>query len=162
MVKIFAISGDGIGAGKTTLAKKIGEQQWSLAGALRAELSRLYPNYDWENKSQDYKANTKIIECGKASMRHVMIRHGQMRCEEDPLYFVRKLADKIESLEKMATGVKTIAIDDLRKVIEIEHLKTRFPGQVVHFHLITSTAVPEPQFQNNELCEVADYTIKFE
>ncbi len=162
MIKIFAISGNGIGAGKSTLAKKLGQEIWSLAGALRDELKHDYPAYDWYNKSQEYKANTRVKEEGKRTVREVMIERGQVRCAEDALYWVRKLADKLEYVEKMATGLKTVAIDDVRKISEIECLKERFPGQVVHFHLLTSTAVREPMFENDELCEVADYTIRFE
>ncbi len=162
MVKIFAISGDGIGAGKSTLAKKLGQEIWSLAGALRDELNREYPGYDWYNKSQEYKANTIIKECQKKVMRTVMIERGQLRCDEDQLYWVRQLADKLEYVQKMATGLKCVAIDDVRKLSEIGYLKERFPGQVIHFHMITESAIPEPQFENEQLCEVADYTVRFE
>ncbi len=161
-MRIFAISGSGIGAGKTTLARKVGDQTWSLAGALRAELSRLYPLYDWENRSQSYKADTKIKECGKQSMRDVMVRHGQLRCEEDELYWVRKLADKLDGTLKLANGLKSIAIDDVRKLSEIGYLKERFPDMVTHLHVATKSSVYEPMFQNDELHAIADYIMVWE
>jgi hypothetical protein len=159
MVRILVISGDGIAAGKTTLANKLGDEVWSLAGALRAELAYDYPDYNWENRSQEYKATTRILECGKKSMREVMVERGQVRCSQDPIYWVRKLADKLEAVLKMATNQKTIAIDDARKVSEIEHLKSRFPNQVLHIHVINSNATHEPEFENGRLCEIADYRI---
>jgi hypothetical protein len=154
---IFAISASGIGAGKTTLAKKLGNPVWSLAGGLRQELSLLYPKYNWENRDQSYKDTTIVKECGKRTIREVMVMHGQMRCESNPLYWVERLCDRLKDSPALGS---VVAIDDVRKVNEIQHIKFRFPGQVVHLHVDYDLATKEPEFQNEELKAMADYIIK--
>lgn len=161
MVRIFAISGDGIGAGKSTLAKKLGQEIWSLAGALRAELKAELPNYDWFNKTQEYK-ETKVKERQNKTIRTLLIERGQLRCQEDALYWVRKIADKLKDHDKYVSAALAIAIDDIRKVSEIVHLKEKFPGQVIHFHMCTEDAVHEPEFENTELRAMADYLVSWE
>jgi hypothetical protein len=161
MVKIFAISGDGIGAGKSTLGKKLGQEVWSLAGALRAELKSELPNYDWYNKSQEYK-ETKVKERGNKTLRTLMIERGQVRCQEDELYWVRKIAEALKAHDKIASAALSVAIDDVRKVSEISYLKEMFPKQVVHFHVVTESAIVEPQFENDDLREMADYLVLWE
>jgi hypothetical protein len=161
LMKIFAISGDGIGAGKSTLAKKLGQEVWSLAGALRQELKNELPNYDWFNKSQEYK-EVRVKERNNRTIRTLLIERGQIRCQEDDLYWVRKIADKLVEHDKFAGAAMTVAIDDIRKVNEIEHLKEKLPGQVIHFHVCTNSAKEEPEFQNDELRQMADYIIVWE
>lgn len=155
---IFAISGDGIGAGKTTLARKLANPVWSLAGGLRYELANKYPNYNWEDRSQQYKDHTKVTENANKTVRQTMVEYGQFRCEENPLYWVERLCDRIHNNAAPLTQ-EVIAIDDVRKVTEIEHIRGRFPGQVIHFHVVFAGAQHEPEFQNDELREIADYII---
>jgi hypothetical protein len=155
---IIAISGSGIGAGKTTLAKRFDVPVWSLAGALRMELKKLYPDYDWFNKSQSYKDGTVVRQTDK-TIRTMLIEHGQLRCNGDILYWVRNLADKIELNNSMLSAAVIIPIDDIRKVCEIEYLKDRFKGRVMHYHIANNAAIPEKEFENNELAEVADYVL---
>ena len=104
--KILAISGDGIGAGKTTLANRLAPGKVrSLAAAMRTELEALYPAYDWFNKTQEYKANTLVKEFDNKTVRQVLIEYGQTRCDKDSLYWVRKLSFMI-----LAEGCGTYAV----------------------------------------------------
>lgn len=160
-MKILAISGSGIGAGKTTLAKSLSKDVWSLAGAMRAELQLIYPGYNWFNKDQAYKAETVIREYkrGSSSMRQVLIEHGQDRCVESPTYWVATLSDKILGLDQVVSGITTIAIDDIRKVSEIEYLRRKF-ADVVHIHIDYYGSVKESEFENDALLEMADYVVQ--
>jgi hypothetical protein len=160
-LKILAISGSGIGAGKTTLAKRLCKDVWSLAGAMRAELERIYPGYDWFNKDQAYKANTVIKEYkrGQSSMRQVLIEHGQDRCVESPTYWVETLSNKILSMDAVVVGITTVAIDDIRKVSEIEHLRRKFKD-VTHIHIDFHGSVREAEFENDDLLEISDYVVQ--
>lgn len=156
-MSILAISGDGIGAGKSTAAKALSRGNvWSLAGALREEMQRDFPGYDWFNKGQDYKENTKVRELG-VNVRTALIDRGQIRCNEDPAYWVRKLCDKVEATDKLAGAPLIIAIDDVRKVLEINYLRDRFGKSITHIHMINRDAIYEPQFENAALAEMADY-----
>lgn len=161
---IYAISGSGIGAGKSTLAKSLQCETWSLAGPLRKELSRMYPRYNWFNKEQAYKENTIIKEAwdeyGDArppNMRTVLIKHGQKRAAEDAKYWVRILATSLAGYAELATGPKYIAIDDVRKVCEIEHLRDRFGENVLHIHIKSDAAIHESEFEAAGLEEAANY-----
>lgn len=160
-LKIIAISGSGIGAGKTTLAKSLSKDVWSLAGAMRAELALRYPGYDWFNKDQAYKADTIIREHGRgtSSMRQVLVEHGQDRCVENPTYWVEALTDMVHGLNHVVSGITTIAIDDIRKVSEIEYLRQKFPN-VTHIHIDYHGSVKEAEFENDALLELADYVVQ--
>ena len=168
MIQLIAISGDGIGAGKSTFASKIGDTVFSLAGALRGELARKHPNYDWFNKSQAYKDKTHVpeyrgLETNQLyTVRHALIEYGQIKCEDDPQYWAKVLAEKIAKEENIVTGNVKIAIDDVRKVCEIELLKERFGSKVLHFHMTTSTAIHEPHFDNLRLAAMADYVVRWQ
>lgn len=159
-MRIILVSGDGIGAGKSTLAKQLGDETWSLAGAMRTELQQRFPNYDWWNRTQEYKANTRVKEMGDKTVRQVLIEYGQMMCAQDKAYWVRKLADRLEGLGHLANGVSRIAVDDVRKVLEVEHIRSRF-RDVVHYHVSNPAAVSEAEFENDKLRLIADYNIEW-
>lgn len=160
MVKIIAISGSGNGAGKSTLAKILSNPVWSLAGGIRQELKTEIPGYDWDNTTQAYKDKVKVKERDDKTVRTVMIEHGQKRCKNDPSYWIKKLCNKIEN-GNVLLNQSIIAIDDVRKVVEIEYLKARFPTQVQHFHIKTAHAVKEKEFDNDVLEEMADYVLEW-
>jgi hypothetical protein len=162
VIRIIAISGDGIGAGKSTLAARLGDEVWSLAGALREELAQVYPGYNWWNRTQEYKASTLVPEYGEGkTLRDVLIEYGQGKCATDPCYFVKIIARKLEAAEARGEPM-TIAIDDLRKKVEIDYLRGRFGKQLVLLHLDSSTAEKEPHFDNEFLSGVADYHISWQ
>jgi hypothetical protein len=164
-VTIFLISGSGQGAGKTTLAHKlVGERfTYSLAGTLRNELKRLHPEYDWHNKTQAYKDNTQVTQYlikspgdpfRVLSLRQVLQEYGQEKCKNDPCHWVKKLVAKLV----MEPGLSVIAVDDVRKICELEVLKQAFPN-TYHMHIKHSSAIHEPIYESAELEEVADYVI---
>lgn len=159
--KIFCISGAGNGAGKSTMANTVTTEVWSLAGALRQELTTLYPDYNWFDKRQSYKDHTTVAELGNITIRQALINHGQVRCKDDPEYWVRRVADKIEHSLHIACNVGSVAIDDVRKIIELDHLRKRFPGMIIHFHIDVPQAVKEAEFDNEALGRVADYTVSW-
>lgn len=158
---IYAISGSGIGAGKTTLANKLVPPNavWSLASALRQELYQILPGYDWNNKSQKYKDSTLVKERRLKTVRDVMVEHGQIRCADDRLYWVRKLVDRLDPKQYVLQQHQAIAIDDVRKLYEIEYLKEKFHGKVVHLHVVSDKSIDEPQFDSKDLRDCADYII---
>lgn len=161
---IVVVSGSGRGAGKSTLATRLanGSRTWSIAGALRDELTRMYPGYAWFDKRQEYKDNTRVAEYkdGRSSVRDVLVEWGQAKCVGNPTYWIDRLIDRLKGETQLATGTTVYAIDDLRKACEIERLRAAFPGRVLHFHIDFDGAIPEPEFENDALRVVADYVIK--
>lgn len=147
----------------STAATKLAQQTWSLAGAMRQELSLQYPAYDWFNKSQAYKSSTIIHEYGdgRQTMRAVLLEYGQQKCWEDACYWIKLLCDRLEGARGIFNGVHTIAIDDIRKVCEIQHLRQHSRCEVLHVHIANPEAVYEAEFQNEELSKLADYVIQW-
>jgi len=173
MVKqIIAISGSGIGAGKTTLAKKLLAESWSLAGALRKSLKRIYPATDWYNKTQEFKSqrftgdiraifpDADVSE--RLTNRDIMLRYGQMKCTNDDVHWARELVNDLEERLNIADGAHTIAVDDVRKVCEIEYLREAYGERLIHLHVDTDSATAEAEFDNASLRARADYLIKWE
>lgn len=158
-MKLILISGDGIGAGKSTLAATLGIRV-SLADQLRFELRDQLPGYQWFNRSQSYKAETSVAERDGKSVRQVMIEYGQERCATSPTYWADRLVQYLhQGLEATALDESsTVAVDDVRKVCEVATLKAAFPG-AVHLHITSPHAVHEPEFQNVELAAIADFTV---
>lgn len=150
-MRLILISGDGIGAGKTTLAKAFGVEVVSLAGAIREDLKREFPQYDWFNRSQDYKSMV-MPETG-STIRQKMVDYGEAACRINPTHWVERLIEQLTT--KVGAGV--YAIDDLRKTIELE--KFREFAEVCHIHISFSGAIPEPQYDSAELKKRADYVI---
>ena len=148
---VYLISGDGAGAGKTTLAKRlVGDYAvYSLAGELRRYLKKQYPNIDWENKTQDYKDKVEVSP--GLTVRQKLIEEGQKYSRDNPIYWAEKL---VERLGREFNSI--IAIDDLRKQQELEYLRFCFPTSY-HFHVAWPGAVAEPIFDNEYLKTVCDY-----
>lgn len=161
-MRIIAISGDGIGAGKTTLAKKLSSDVWSIASSLRGEVRQKYPGYDWYCKDQAYKDGTYVHEFGKnKTVRDVLIEYGQQRCIESPAYWVDVLIEKLKATNQIAS-MGLLAIDDLRKLVELERLRAAFPGQIIHMHVHNPHAISEPQYDNVVLGELSDYLMQWD
>lgn len=161
MQMIYLISGEGRGAGKTTLARKLGADTFALAHAIRLELAEKYPHYPWDATDQETKDNTRIPEWGSISMREVMVRYGQGKCEEDPLYWVRKLPERLEKLYAQP-ALSFIAIDDIRKTIELEYLREYYgKDNIMHFHVVNPLADAE-DYDNRELMSRADYLVTWQ
>lgn len=156
-MKLILVSGNGIGAGKTTLANRLGVRM-SLADQLRAELQTTYPQYDWYNRSQTYKSDTPVHEWQGASVREVMVRYGQSKCVESPTYWADRLVDQLLPLADNPTLV--VAVDDVRKLCEVDALRAAFPG-AVHFHIQSPRATHEPEFQNDDLAARADFIVRW-
>lgn len=165
-VVVYLISGNGMAAGKTTLAHKlVGESStYALADVMRHELRKLYPSYDWFNKSQDYKDSTQVVELSEVdekrgvqapTVREVLIKYGQDKCREDPAYWAKKL---VAYLCTQIVGKSVIAIDDVRKICELETLKKAFPNSH-HFHVFYSNATPERIYDNEALQRMSDYSV---
>ena len=176
-MKIIGVSGDGIGAGKSSFCKKLTNEVWSLAGALRDELKRVCPEYDWFNKSQEYKTqpfthSSRLLDklgCTTLedlprmrTVRDAMIVYGQFKCEQEgENYWVRELSSKLDQRLHIMDGCRTIGIDDVRKVVEIEYLREKYHRDFLHFHIVTDSAIPEAQFDNAALSKVADYHVSW-
>lgn len=156
---IYAISGDGNRAGKSTFAKKLTGNVMSLAEGIRWELAERFPKYQWHNKDGHYKDTTIIKELDGVTLRQAMINLGQIRCKDDPTYWVDILVDRVFATYKGVTN-RLIAVDDIRKLCELEKLRSSFgPANVLHFHMTTEQAIAEPQYENDQLKALADYVI---
>lgn len=162
MVTLYLISGDGRGAGKTTAALRLADQVWSLAGALRDDLYKVLPGYEWSNRTQEYKDNTLVKEWDNKSVRRVMTEYGQSKCKNDPQYWVRRMAYRLEGAMEFATGLTKYAVDDVRKMCELQLLKEKFGDSVLHIHVVNPDAIYEPEFENEQLAKAADYRITWQ
>lgn len=160
MKRIICCSGNGSGAGKTTYAKRTTDQVYSIASALRADLQKKYPNYDWYRTDQDYKDTTTVHELGM-TVRKALTIYGQAAAADDPTIWVDKLIDHLKEAQKVVDGVLTLGVDDIRKMCELDAIKNAFPGKVVHVHILGVGAKEEPEFENQELMEIADYLIEW-
>lgn len=162
-MKLIIISGSGSGAGKTTLAHQLGGKTstiWSLAGALRVELQKQYPDYDWFNTTQKYKETTIVNEYKRGySLREVMLEYGSERCKFDKNYWVARLVDRLSRAGSVLSG-PVAYVDDLRKVEELNFLKMKF-NDLLHFHVENPDAKPEPMFDNPVLRNLADYVVSW-
>ena len=156
---IIAVSGSGIGAGKTTFAERIADEVWSIAGTLRRDLKRAHPQYDWSNKSQAYKRDTKVLEWGNDSLREVLYKYGQSKSAADPAYWIRLLIRDLMERQRIADGPKTVAIDDVRKVEELDALREAYP-KMLHVHVVSASSVAEP-FDNSALNDLCDYVVRW-
>lgn len=163
-MNLLLISGDGIGAGKTTLARRMVGQSnvIGLAGALRDELFQLYPNTSWWDKSQEGK--NKLVQ-GKGqyegmTVRASLIHHGQHQCTTLGLdYWAQRLKESIIDMRENESEQTILAIDDVRKVVELEVLRNIPHVETTHIHVRWAGAIYEPEFENAELSLRADYII---
>lgn len=163
MQRIYLISGDGSAAGKTTLAEKLvgASSVWNIAGAMRYELQRKHPGYDWFNKTQAYKETTIVKEYGTGYMtvRQVLFHYGQQRSQNDPTYWITKLVERLLKGSSIAYGSQ-IAIDDIRKVQELDYAKMKLKN-CQHYHVVNPAATREPTFDNPALHDRADYRVSW-
>lgn len=161
-MRIIAISGDGQGAGKTFLSKKLApeETRLSLATYLRLDLAEQYPKYDWYNKTQEYKDYTVVEETGM-TIREMLMTYGKSKRETDSNYWIDYLLDGIFFIvnNTQARNKLVITIDDIRFVNEIEKLRSSFGTAVTHVHVISSKAKSEP-YDNEALRDLADYIVQ--
>lgn len=164
-MRIFLFSGTGNGSGKSTAARKLTQDVWSFANAIRDDLTYRYPRYNFYNKSSEYKNSTIIeeYENGTKTMRQVMVEYGQLRCKDNPTYWAEVMVSYLKNRHFIADGTSIIGVDDLRKLCELETLKNAFPTQITHFHIDSPDgyATLEPEFENEELAKVAEYRIRW-
>ncbi len=162
-MKLILVSGDGAGAGKTYAARLFGQSVWTLADGIRGELQARYPGYNWYNRTQEYKNGTivKEWERGISTVRGVLLQYGQIKCADDPKYWVKRLCESLKQSEAAVQGITTVAVDDVRKVCELEHFRQNF-RDVVHVHVECKTAQHEPEFDAEKLKELADYIVRWE
>lgn len=158
-MRIIFISGDGHGAGKTHLARKMasgGHQIFSIANLIRKELHAKYPNYDWYNKSPYFKENTIVVETGKSI--HYMLDHtGRDKKSINKIYWARSMVDLLE-YNKNHNNLDIAIIDDVRFLDELEFIRSKFPKEkLTHFHVRNPDAKPEPMYENDKLAIMADY-----
>ena len=148
---IYLISGTGIGAGKTTLAHKLTPHVYSLADGIREELSAEYPQYKWYDRSQASKLT--ICQPTGKTLRQEMVERGQERCKQDPTYWPRRLYNTVD----WGAMHGAVAIDDVRKIVEVQYFKEMFGSLCLHLHVQWPDAVVEPLY--DDLSKVADYIV---
>lgn len=157
MSRIILISGDGIGAGKTTLAERLG-WRLSLAQGIREDLEARYPSIPWHSTDQETKSQ-RFEELGGRTMREVMIQYGQERCAQVPDYWVERWSFYADAA-MLLSGIGAAVVDDLRKIVELESFRRRYGAFVTHLHVEYPGAIPEPQYDNEQLKARADYIIR--
>ena len=94
-MKLIMISGDGQGAGKTFLARKLTDNQtqiFSIVNIIRQELQKKYSQYDWFNKEPEYKRLTMVEKTGKSILQH-LDELGRGKKKEDPLHWSKKMIE---------------------------------------------------------------------
>ncbi|MEN9529828.1 MAG: hypothetical protein RI932_1701 [Pseudomonadota bacterium] len=160
-MKLIMISGDGQGAGRTFLARKMTDNQsqiFSIVNIIRAQLQRKYPQYDWFNKEPLYKSKTIVGNSGKTILQH-LDELGRGEKQKDPLIWAKQLAD-ILIYARDKEGHETVVLDDIRFVDEYEYIKKRLHTEnIVHFHVSFEKAKPEPLYENEKLRLLADYIV---
>ena len=157
-MKLFLISGDECGVGKSTFANTLSLNVWSFATALRGDLNKCYPLYEWFRKDQEYKNTTYIKELN-CNMRDALVKHGERRRAENPDYWANILAGRIGELYSVVVSGGSLAVDDLRYMNELRVIRERHPYmQITHFHLKTKTSLPTEN-DAAQLAEVADYIV---
>lgn len=160
-MKIIFISGDGHGAGKTYLARKLTNgphQIFSIANTIRFEIAKIYRKYDWYNKNPQYKDNTIVKETNK-TIREMLDAYGREKKAKKHLYWAIELSNSL-IYAKENDKLDIAVIDDLRFVDEMVYIKKRFHKDTVcHFHVVNPQAIAEPHYENDLLKNMADYYI---
>lgn len=160
-MKIILISGDGHGAGKTFLARKLTDSQqqiFSIVNLIRRELAKKYPSYDWYNKDPAFKLGTIVKETGK-SVHQMLDTTGRERKVKDPLFWAKGLVDLLK-YARDSDKLDTIVVDDVRFVDECDHLRSVFATEnILHLHVVNPKASLEPSYQNALLKAQADFHI---
>lgn len=161
---IYLISGNGRGAGKTTLARKLAADGciFSHAHELRVQLKAEYPGLPWFSTDQ-FAKDTPRHELGGKSMRDLLVSWGQDACLRNTVdYWARILAGKIEAQygEIYYPPHHNVAVDDLRKTVELELIRDKLSRYgILHLHIKAWSAIPEPEYDGPELEGLADYVI---
>lgn len=161
-MKIIFISGDGQGAGRTYLARKLANdsnQIFSIASTIRFEISKLFKKYDWYNKSPEYKQNTIVKETNR-TIGEMLDLYGRDKKSKNTLYWAIALANDLQ-YAKEHYKIDLAIIDDLRFVDEMNYIKSRFShDKTCHFHVVNPHCTPEPHYENDILKKMADYLIR--
>ena len=159
-MRLILISGDGHGAGKTFLARRLARDQciFSVANMIRLELRKQYPGYDWYNKDPKVKSATLVKETQK-SMHQMLDELGRAKKSKNPLVWVQMIKELIE-YSRDHSKLELAVVDDVRFVDECNYLKTLSGlDSVTHLHVINPHSKPEPNYENEKLKESADFKI---
>lgn len=160
-MKLIIISGDGQGAGKTFLARKLTDNQtqiFSIVNIIRQELQKKHPKYDWFNKEPDYKRTTIVAESGKSILQH-LDELGRGKKKDEPLFWSKKMIEILKYARDFESH-DTVVVDDIRFVDEYEHIKNALKSEnIMHIHVVNDKAKPEPHYENAKLRLLADYVI---
>jgi hypothetical protein len=152
--RLILISGAGYGSGKSSYARRLltfvhKGVSVSLAGGIRAELSAQYPHYNWW--AQDQEGKQVLVKETSMTIREMLIKHGQTQC------LVKRVA-----LTALFNDNKTVVIDDVRKLVELDFFKSKceeLQVPILHHHVVGPKAVAEPQYNNEELKALAEYVV---
>ncbi|NBO36963.1 hypothetical protein EBU99_00060 [bacterium] len=160
-MKLIMISGDGQGAGKTFLARKLTDDQsqiFSIVNLVRAQLQMKYPQYDWYNKAPEYKLQTVVANSKKTIMQH-LDELGRGKKKEDPLIWAKQMVDVLQYARDIDKQ-HTVVLDDIRFVDEYEYIKKSLSAEnILHLHASYDRAKPEPLYENEKLRQLADYIV---
>lgn len=151
---LILISGTGIGAGKTTLAKTLGITV-SLADGIRSMLSKEYPNVDWYDRSQKYKEtfHTAINN----TPRNVLKSYGRLKILAEGTHIWCKVA---QPFILQHIGNTPVSIDDIRRTDEVKYFREEFKN-VLHLHIAHDKAEIELEFDSEKLASLADYIVSW-
>lgn len=160
---IYLISGNGRGAGKTTLATRMvgRDHVFSHADSLRMELHAKYPRLSWFALDQITKDEPQETLGGR-SMRDILLKHGQDKCSiHGANHWAERLVTRLQTrFASLALDKCPVAVDDLRKITELDTLLSSLGhDKIIHFHIMFPAAVAEPEFDGAELARRADYIV---
>jgi hypothetical protein len=160
-MKLILISGDGHGAGKTFLARKLAanqDQMFSIANVIRGKLRKQYPAYDWYNKDPKFKTKTIVKETG-LSVHTMLDALGRDTKRKFPLFWAKEIVEVI-AYARSSVGLELGIIDDVRFLDEYQFIRSSLADcEIVHFHIVNPKALPEPQYENEQLKKLADYLL---
>jgi hypothetical protein len=83
----------------------------------------------------------------------MMVERGQDKCVNDKAYWPRRLYNTVD----WGAMHRTVAIDDVRKIVEVQYFKEMFGSRCLHLHIQWPEADVEPLYDN--LSEIADYIV---
>ena len=151
---IILISGSGIGAGKTTLAKILRDKHngfiLSFAYIAKEHLAAQFKNELFLSPRQE----DKNILIDGVSVRQHIINYCVEKKKNDPAFFARNM---VQLIHESTSKYTTIIIDDMRYAVELHAIKKHFDYQGVrHIHVDNFLATPEPETDEKLLRNQAD------
>lgn len=157
MGTLIVISGNGTGAGKTTLARRlyVGAVLTALATGLREHVARLFPE-DRHHIMGIYAEDKAHVLPDGRTVREALIEEGAAGRSYDKYVWCNAWSDRVKDVRH----TEDITVDDVRTVTELMYLRrwaADHGRELLHLHLHHEGAAPEPF---DDLSAYADYLVR--